>query len=198
MSSTRLLVLGVVRILQPVHGYDVRRELLSWQATDWLNVQPGSIYSALKTLERDELIAVDSHERSSGRPERTRYVLTAEGNKQFVAMLRHAWWNVGRTVDPLVPALCLMSFMPRDELVASLRARLGQLDAQVQEMAFMRALIRDGATGAEGEIPEHVRELADFATSRIRADIEWTTQFVARLESGAYWFDGEPLPALGE
>ena len=28
MSSTRLLVLGAVRIFQPVHGYDVRRELL--------------------------------------------------------------------------------------------------------------------------------------------------------------------------
>jgi hypothetical protein len=26
-STTRLLVLGVVRIFQPVHGYEVRREL---------------------------------------------------------------------------------------------------------------------------------------------------------------------------
>ena len=43
MSSTRLLVLGVVRIFQPVHGYDVRRELLSWRVDQWANVAPGSI-----------------------------------------------------------------------------------------------------------------------------------------------------------
>ena len=43
MASTRLLVLGVVRIFQPVHGYDVRRELLSWRVDQWANVAPGSI-----------------------------------------------------------------------------------------------------------------------------------------------------------
>ena len=53
MSSTRLLVLGVVRIFQPVHGYDVRRELLSWRVDQWANVAPGSIYNALKTLTKE-------------------------------------------------------------------------------------------------------------------------------------------------
>ena len=32
MSATRLLILGVLRFKQPTHGYDVRRELESWQA----------------------------------------------------------------------------------------------------------------------------------------------------------------------
>ncbi|WP_297611491.1 hypothetical protein [Nocardia sp.] len=31
VPATRLLVLSVVRMLGPVHGYDVRRESLSWQ-----------------------------------------------------------------------------------------------------------------------------------------------------------------------
>ena len=46
MSSTRLLVLGVVRIFQPVHGYLVRRELLTWYVEEWASVNPGSIYNA--------------------------------------------------------------------------------------------------------------------------------------------------------
>jgi DNA-binding PadR family transcriptional regulator len=53
LAPTRLLVLSVVRLLQPVHGYDVRRELLSWRADEWASVPPGSVYGALKTLERD-------------------------------------------------------------------------------------------------------------------------------------------------
>ena len=50
MSTTRLLLLGAVRIFQPVHGYLLRRELLSWQVEDWAHVKPGSIYSGLRTL----------------------------------------------------------------------------------------------------------------------------------------------------
>jgi hypothetical protein len=42
MSSTRLLILGAVRIFQPVHGYFVRRELLSWRADQWAKINPGS------------------------------------------------------------------------------------------------------------------------------------------------------------
>lgn len=36
----------MVRIFQPVHGYDVRRELVAWHAEEWANVAPGSIYNA--------------------------------------------------------------------------------------------------------------------------------------------------------
>jgi hypothetical protein len=50
VSTTRLLVLGVTRIFQPVHGHLVRRELLSWQADDWADIAPGSVYNALRSL----------------------------------------------------------------------------------------------------------------------------------------------------
>jgi len=55
-STTRLLVLGVVRIFQPVHGYDVRRELVSWHVEEWAQLAPGSIYSQLKTLAKEGLV----------------------------------------------------------------------------------------------------------------------------------------------
>jgi DNA-binding PadR family transcriptional regulator len=80
-STTRMLVLGVVRIFQPVHGYDVRRELVSWHAEEWENVAPGSIYSALKTLVKEEMIEVAGTEHVGGRPERTSYRLTARGER---------------------------------------------------------------------------------------------------------------------
>jgi len=34
-STTRMMILGLVIWMQPVHGYDVRRELLSWNADNW-------------------------------------------------------------------------------------------------------------------------------------------------------------------
>ena len=54
--STRLLLLGAVAMFEPVNGYQIRRELVSWQVDEWANVQPGSIYSGLTTLEKRGLL----------------------------------------------------------------------------------------------------------------------------------------------
>lgn len=192
MSSTRLLVLGAIRFLQPVHGYDVRRELMSWRLEEWTNVKTGSIYSALRTLEKDGHIAVTDRLHAPGRPERTEYVLTVEGEKEFTTLLREAWWRVQHPAEPLVPALCLMLNMPRDELMSAVKARSSHLVGQLDELRYFRATIADGATGADGGVPEHVRELMDFSISRVKAELEWSRGFLRQLRAGKYVFPGEP------
>jgi DNA-binding PadR family transcriptional regulator len=198
MSATRLLVLGVIRIMQPVHGYDVRRELLTWRIEDTANVKPGSIYGAIRTLERDGCLAVHSRESEDSRPERTSYVLTVEGEREFQLLLRQSWWNLDLPSEPLIPALSMMMFMPRDELIGALQARSTQLAAHLRGLSYTRETIRDGSTGAEGEIPEHVRELLDFLAGRARAEQEWTKSLVRKLRAGAYRFSDEGnFPPLG-
>ena len=76
-SSTRLLVLGCVRIFQPVHGYFLRRELVSWEVDQWAHVHPGSIYNALKSLTRSGLLEEVGVVADGPRPQRTTYRLTA-------------------------------------------------------------------------------------------------------------------------
>ena len=191
MSPTRLLVLGVVRILQPVHGYDVRRELATWHLEDWVNIQPGSIYSALKTLEKDGLVRVTGTSSHRNRPARTEYEVTGDGDKAFQVGLRAAWWQVQCGTEPLMPALCLLPFMERAELIAAQGARMNQLRDQAAQLGFQRAAIQDGATGADGGVPEHVREIMDFATSRVTSELEWTRAFRRRLEEGRYRFASE-------
>ena len=200
MSATRLLVLGAVRIMQPVHGYDVRRELVSWNIEESAHIKPGSIYSALKTLAKDGLLEARSDD--PDKPERTSYLITGEGEKEFQNLLRGAWWRVLQPAEPLIPALCLMPFMPRDELVAALQSRLAQLTSSLDEARFIRASIQDGATGEDGGIPEHVREIVDFITARTKAEVGWTRDLVKRLKAGTYTFAGEdgwvdhaPLPS---
>ena len=198
MSATRLLVLGVMRFMQPVHGYDVRRELLTWQLEELSNVKPGSIYSAIRTLERDGCIAVHSRESEDSRPERTAYVVTHEGEKEFHLLLRQTWWTVKGVSDPLIPGLCLLPYLPRDELVAALQARIGQLNGAVSALAFSRGLIKDGATGEDGAVPEHVREVMDLVAARNRAEVEWTRTLIKRLRGGKYRLSGEgDFPEFG-
>lgn len=198
MSATRLLVLGVVRIMQPIHGYDVRRELLTWRLEELANVKPGSIYGAMRTLEKDGCIAEHAREGGERRPERTSYVLTGEGEKEFQLLLREAWWTVQQSPEPLVPALCLMVFMPREELVKAVSGRIARLESDLEQTAFMRNTIRDGATGADGSVPEHVREILDFVTARTRAELDWSRGFARKVKDGSYAFAGEGrVPDLG-
>jgi DNA-binding PadR family transcriptional regulator len=184
--------------MQPVHGYDVRRELVSWRLEELANVKPGSIYGAIRTLEKDGCIAVHAYEADERRPERTTYVLTGEGEKEFQLLLRQSWWTLSTSTEPLVPALSLMPFLPREELIRALQARLGALEGQIESLDFQRASIREGATGEGGEIPDHVRDILDFYASKLRAELDWTRRFQRKLRDGAYRFAGEPgFPELG-
>ena len=192
MSTTRLLVLGALRFMQPCHGYDVRRELMSWQIEDWTNVKPGSIYSALKTMEKDGLIATVESSPNPGRPERTSYVVTADGEREFQLMLRESWWRVANPVEPLAPAMTFMLSLTRDETIAALESRVDQLQVKVRELTLQRTAIPDGATGADDGPPEHIREMFSFLELRHTSEIEWARGFLKRLRAGAYVFVGEP------
>src|SRR5580704_1439925 len=177
-STTRMLVLGVVRIFQPVHGYDVRRELVQWHAAEWGNVAPGSIYSALKTLVKEEIIEIASTEHVGGRPERTSYRLTPRGERELGELLRDALWTVKMPVDPLVAVVSVMGFLKRDELIAALEARSAQITGAIAHA--------DHAINAVDDIetPAHVREMLRLLNARMGSELAWSKAFVARLRAG--------------
>src|SRR5688572_3387026 len=60
--TTRMLVLGAVQIFGPANGYQLRRELLSWEVERWAHLNPGSIYSMLTTLVKQG--AIERHDLS--------------------------------------------------------------------------------------------------------------------------------------
>lgn len=205
MSSTRLLVLFVVRFAQPVHGYDVRRELLSRQLEDVANVKPGSIYSALKTLERDGCLAVAPAAESDprrdappGRPERTLYTLTGEGEKEFQTLLRRAWWTAEPDRRPFVATLSTMSGMPRGELIAALASRIEQLRGRQRQEDILLESSGESHDGLDGGVPAHVRELLLLQRGQARAEIEWAIALRRTLRDGAYQLaDDPPRDRLG-
>ena len=180
MSSTRLLVLGAVRIFQPVHGYDVRRELLSWRVDQWANVAPGSIYNALKTLTKEKFLKVVGTGQIGGRPERTQYSLTPDGEKEYQTLLRATWWKVMPPVDELMPALCFMPSLGAEELTAALEHRITALEGALKHLEFSRKEV------GPPETPEHVKELYDRMHAHLAAEIPWARALIGRLARGTY------------
>lgn len=191
MSVNRLLILGAVRIFQPVHGYFVRRELMSWRADQWAHLNPGSIYNALRTLTREGFLEELGTETHGGRPARTSYRLTADGETEFLQLLRPALWEL----EPFAPAnlLAAWSFawtLSRDEVIAALEHRIEQIAAYAKSTEFALEHLKRSA----GEPPEHVAEHLLLTDARLEGEARWSRDLVARLRAGAYWFTGEPDP----
>ena len=185
-SSTRLLVLGVVKIFQPVHGYDVRRELLSWRADEWANVSPGSIYNALKSLTKDGLLEIVGTEQAGARPERTTYRLTAEGMKEFEISLRHTWWEMEPPLDPLMPAVSFLWGMSREELQAALKHRIAQVESRRAQTRFALGQMKPDTT------PPHVAEMLLLLDARVAAEVDWAKALLAKLARGEYLTKEDP------
>lgn len=188
MSSTRLLVLGAVRIFQPVHGYFVRRELLSWQAERWAHLNPGSVYNALRSLTRDGYLEETGTEAHGGRPARTSYQLTADGATEFLVLLRDALWNV----DPFAPdrLLAAWSFawaFKREEVIAAFEHRLEQIEASGRAAEYAIDDLR-----RHHDMPSHVSEHVRLNQARLEGEANWTRALLERIRQGEHWFDGEP------
>lgn len=195
LAPTRLLVLGVIRLLQPVHGYEVRRELLSWQADEWANIAPGSVYGALKTMERDGWIEAVETSQSGARPARTSYRVTAEGEKEFHNLLNATWRHARSENHPLLPAVALMPFADRDTVISHLEARALELEADAKRTQTQIAHIQGGTGDPAKGAPYHTAEMLRLTLARTEAELAWTRNLINRLQTGTLDPWAPPLPS---
>lgn len=173
-----MMILGLVRWMQPVHGYDVRRELLSWNADSWANVQPGSIYHALRKLTDEGFLREVATEQVGARPARTTYEVTNKGEDEFENLLRRTWWEVKTPLDPFFPGVAFLPALPGEEAAAALRTRAATLRAWVE------GLQRAGEAGWLRDKPVHVHWMMELATARVEGEIAWCDRIAGLIESG--------------
>jgi DNA-binding PadR family transcriptional regulator len=172
-----MMILGLVQWMQPVHGYDVRRELLSWSADKWANVQPGSIYHALRKLSEEGLLREVATEQVGARPARTTYEITPKGAEEFMTLLRANWWHLAAPPDPFMAAFSFLPALPREEAAAALRNRAVQLQAGVEQL---RAAQKADWTHTK---PTFVSWMWELTIDRSEAEIRWCERTAARIES---------------
>lgn len=190
MSTTRLVVLGAIRQFQPVHGYFLRRELMSWHVDEWAKIQPGSIYNALRSLEADRYIEVVATDAEGGRPARTTYRISPAGEVELQRMLRDNLWNVTAfDTQAIMTVASFMFILSRQEVIAGLEHRLVKADAIIATNGYN---VQD--TLVSDTTPKYVREIFDLSTARLVAEKEWATRLIERLRAGDYVFTGETVP----
>jgi DNA-binding PadR family transcriptional regulator len=180
MSATRLLVLGVVRTYGQAHGYQVRRELLSWGAEYWANVAPGSIYHALKKLTRDRYLTEVGNEEGGAGPERLVYALTPDGETEFQQLLTKALSASRSEVEETFASITFITALTRAHAISLLNYRLRAMESS------LGGANDSLASAADMGKPAHVRELFRHWQYSAEAEVRWTRQLIERLEAGEY------------
>ena len=182
---TRLTVLSILSI-GPCHGYGLREVIESWNMQAWADIRYGSIYQALRTMEKDGLVVEVGVKAEGNRPPKTIYGITEAGRDELRRLLRKAWAEPSRYVEPINVAL---SFMPldlldNDEVEKLLAQRLEHLDEVVERLRANEAaaLQRSDDPGYRAAIGDHF----DHFHRLIEAEREWTTAVRQRVRRGVY------------
>jgi DNA-binding PadR family transcriptional regulator len=183
VSSTRLLVLGCVRTFQPVHGYEVRRELISWNADQWANINYGSIYHALNQLTKEGFLEVAGTEQAAGKPARTVYQLTRVGEEEFFRLLREAAWTPAPPVVPFAVVITFIDELEPDEAVRILKHSAQWCRSTAENLHATAAAYEVSDVPSDGK-PWMVPELLELNAGQLGALADWTERLSARYERG--------------
>lgn len=172
--DTRMLLLGAVALFEPVNGYQIRRELLSWQVEDWAHVNPGSIYNGLATLAKQGHVTrtdlVDG-----GRPVAV-YELTDSGRTELERLIRGGLEEVS-TVDRTAfsAAICLLPLLPADRALHSLTRRRVALEQVVAEL---------GTPVGPDAAPPHALRMMTLWLDLAIAELAWLRETIEQLRRG--------------
>lgn len=188
MSATRLLILGAIIERGSAHGYQVRKDLESWQVDLWGNIGQGSVYHALRRLADDGLIdRTDSGHGTEG-PERVEYTVTSAGRAEFVTLLERALSSDGRDIAETMAGIGFITTLTRDRAVELLRLRIETFRAR------RARVVREYENHQDEDWGHHVEAIQFWAHSADSA-IAWTEGLIARLESGAYPMMDDEAPS---
>lgn len=182
-AETRLLLLGAVAIFEPVNGYQIRRELMSWGVESWANVRPGSIYHGLASLaQHGEL---DRHDLRDGTREVAVYESTPKGRAKFLELMETALVEVSPT-SPLAfqTAFTLLPLLRRTAALQLLGVRRVRLREELERGAERK----QDSPG----VPPHVHALMDYWRGVALVERDWLEGLLAQIETGGLNFAGEP------
>ncbi|GAA2609143.1 PadR family transcriptional regulator [Dactylosporangium fulvum] len=179
MTATRMVVLGLVRHLQPVHGYGVYRALAGWTPGDAAPMKAGSVYHALRTLAGEGLVAEAGTEPGGPGAARTVYRITGRGDETFLRLLRRQWAQEAAPADAFRHALLFLPDLDPREAAAALRRRARLLDLDAGSVS---GGVPGSLPGGPADLPAHLVWLRELARAHVDAEVHWCLRVAERLD----------------
>jgi DNA-binding PadR family transcriptional regulator len=170
-----LLILGVLH-RGDFHPYEIKRRLENAMVECYTDVDVGTLYYAIRQLEKDGLISAVSHERVARGGVRTVYRITAAGRAEFQQLLHKQFEQEGPVPQTLYGALLFLHLCDMEVVQGLIRQRIARLDELVAKLDPIRNELRDViSTGGE-----HLLRHLDMQR---RLDREWLKGLLADIEA---------------
>lgn len=177
--NARLLVLGVLH-RGDFHPYEIKRRLEAAMVECYIDVDVGTLYYAVRQLEKDGLINAIAEERVARGGIRTIYSITAKGRAEFQKGLHRQLDVEGPVSQTLYGAMLFLHLADPAIVTASLRRRLARLEDLIAKLEPIREqlapVLSTGGTHLIGHIELQRRldrewlacALADIVANGIR------------------------------
>ena len=169
--QARLFILGVLH-RGNFHPYEIKRRLKNAMVECYVDVDVGTLYYAIRQLEKDKLIAAVSREQVARGGVRTIYKITPRGKVEFQALLHRQFEEEGLVSQTLYSALIFLHLSDLAVVEDALRRRIARLDELIVKLASIEKELRPViSTG-----PEHLLRHLD---KQRRLDREWLKGLLA-------------------
>lgn len=177
---TNPLALAVLSCLyeRPMYPYEITTTLRERGKEDSIRLNFGSLYSIIKSLEKNGLIAEARAEREGNRPERQVYEITDAGRAEAERWLREILAVPTKEYPDIEAGLSLIGMLSPAEVTDLLRARTAALEAEVERRRGELAQVTDLG------LPEVFSVESDYRVAMLAAELAWVRTLVERLERG--------------
>jgi DNA-binding PadR family transcriptional regulator len=135
--NARLLILGVLH-RGGFHPYEIKRRLNAAMVECYIEVDVGTLYYAVRQLEKDGLISAVAQERVARGGMRTIYSITPHGRAEFRDGLHRQLDAEGPVSQTLYGALLFLHLADPAAVTDAVRRRIARLDELIAKLGPIR------------------------------------------------------------
>jgi len=172
--DARLLILGVLH-RGDFHPYEIKRRLDAAMVECYIDVDVGTLYYAVRQLQKNGMIEAVAEERVPRGGVRTIYRLTEAGRGEFRDGLHRQLAAEGPVSHTQYGALLFLHLADPDVVKQALRHRIARLDELIEELKPIGEQLAPVLSTGGGHLLRHIgdqRELDRAWLKALLADIE--------------------------
>jgi DNA-binding PadR family transcriptional regulator len=173
--NTRLLILGVLH-RGDFHPYEIKRRLEAAMVECYIDVDVGTLYYAVRQLEKEALIEAVTQERVARGGMRTIYTITDKGRSEFRKGLHRQFDAEGPVSQTLYGALLFLHLADRAVVEDTLRRRVRRLDDLIAKLGPIREEFGPKVSTGGEHLMRHIEQQRCL-------DRDWLKSLIADIEA---------------
>jgi DNA-binding PadR family transcriptional regulator len=174
--KARLLVLGVLH-RGNFHPYEIKRRLENAMVECYIDVDVGTLYYAIRQLEKEGLISAVSRERVARGGMRTVYSISPKGKAEFRNLLHKQFEEDGPVSQTLYGALLFLHLSDLATVAELVRRRIERLDELIAKLGPIRKEFAPVISTGGEHLLRHLEK-------QRRLDRDWLKGLLADIEAG--------------